>query len=126
MVNIIRYNGQNVYTHSANRVTRKHLEKSSEQPGRILDAYFFQLGPDRTVERVDFERKKVQRNKIGLLVDVGRGTRFSGQASVAIAGLDRITRFLYDTQSLGDLSTLKDRTIKQYYSGIELLGIGIR
>jgi len=59
------------------------------------------------------------------MVDVK--SQFGGQASVAIAGLDRITQFLYDTESIGkDLSALRGRKVTEYNTGIELLGIGVR
>ena len=120
----LQYQGQNVYTNSINRVTEENLQKARQSEGRILDAYFFQIGPDRIVERVEFDREKIEASRVGLMVDVK--SQDGSQASVAIAGLDRITQFLYDTASLGkDLSTLKRREVTEYNAGIELLGIGI-
>lgn len=44
---------------------------------------------------------------------------------VAVAGLVRVTHFLYDTNSLGDLSHLKGRTVTAYSRGFKLTGIGV-
>ncbi len=121
----LQYDGENVYTQSTNRVTPTELAGARTGVGSILDAYFFQIGPDRIVERVEFDRSRVEAQQVGLMVDVK--SQFGGQASVAVAGLDRITQFLYDTASLGkDLSTLKGREVTEYNAGLQLLGIGVK
>ncbi|MDP3917089.1 MAG: hypothetical protein Q8Q42_02260 [Nanoarchaeota archaeon] len=121
----LQYNGENVYTHSTNRVTPTELARARTGVGSILDAYFFQIGPDRSVERVEFDRSRIEAQQVGLMVDVK--SQFGGQASVAVAGLDRITQFLYDTASAEkDLSALKGREVTEYNAGMKLLGIGIR
>lgn len=124
-MNTLQYNGENVYTHSTNRVAPTELARARTGVGSILDAYFFQIGPDRIVEKVEFDRSRIEAQQVGLMVDVK--SQFGGQASVAVAGLDRITQFLYDTASVGkDLSTLKGREVTEYKAGMQLLGIGIK
>ena len=120
---MLQYQGQNVYTSSLNLATLQDLEKAKTGLGRVCDAYFFQLSSDRVVERVNFNKARVDAQKVGLMVEVK--SQFGGQASVAIAGLDRIIQFLYDTASVGNLSVLKDRTVTEYTKGMQLLGIGI-
>lgn len=121
----LQYNGQNVYTYSTKRFTQEDLQRAKTGLGTIVDAYFFQIGLDRVVERVDFDRAKIEAQLVGLMVDVK--SQFEGQASVAIAGLDRITQFLCDTASIGkDLSVLKGRKVTEYNAGRQLLGIGVK
>jgi len=123
-MDVLRYNGQNVYTHSTNECTKSDLSSARIGRGVILGAYFFQIGPDRIVEKMEFDKNKVEGQRSGLMVDVK--SQFGGQASVAIAGLDRIVSFLCDTASLGkDLSVLKDSKVTEYASGMQLLGIGV-
>lgn len=120
----LNYQGQRVYTHSTNRAIVKDLQRARTGLGTILDAYFFKIGPDRTTERAEFDRAQIEAQKVGLMVDVK--SESGGQASVAIAGLDRITEFFYDTGSLGkDLSVLKGRKVTEYNTGPQILGIGV-
>ena len=122
---ILQHNGQNVYTYSSKRNTQADLQRAETELGTIVDAYFFQIGPNRTVERVDFDRTKIEAEQVGLMVDVK--SQSGGQASVSIASLDRITQFLYDTASIGkDLSVLKGRKVTEYNAGRQLLGISVK
>ena len=130
-MDVIQYNGQNVYTHSTRGTTEIHLRGAHIEIGKIVDAYIFQLERDgggmRKDRRADFDKTEVAEERMGLMVDVESN---GAQAGVAIAGLDRITQFLCDTQTLGkDLSVLKGRKVTAYYNpvgmGNRLLGIGI-
>lgn len=117
------YNGRKIYTSSHNEATVADLEKAKLGFGVIEDAYFFRLTPGRFVERVEFDIGAVERQNSGLMVNV-RGRL--GVASVSIAGLERITGFLVDSNAFGkDLSTLKGRPVLEFYRGISLLGIGL-
>lgn len=121
---VIQYNGKNVYTNSLNRVTEKELNKAKVEIGTIAAVYFFQLSPDRFTERVDFDEQKIKRQQSGLNVDVNL-PRW-GTASVSIAGLDGIVKFLCDSACLGkDLSVLTGRKVNTYNSGMQLLGIEV-
>ena len=120
---IIQYKGENVYTSSINEAKIYDLMKAKTNTGEILDAYFFKLNTGRKVEKIEFDKTKIEKEESGLLVDVKNKC---GQASVSIIGLDRITQFLYDSSSLGNLSSLKGKEVKEYNNGIRLLGISIK
>ena len=120
---IINHNGQKVYTHSANRASKKDLAAATIDEGIILDAYFFTIDGDRLVNRVDFDRRRVESGKSGLMIDVKHSGW--GQSSVAIAGLGRVTQFLYDTRAMGELSSLKGMFVTTYSNGIATTGIGV-
>ena len=119
----IRYQGQNVYTSAQNVVKPQELESATVRPGRIVDAYLFQLTSDRLVGRTPFNRELVEKFNQGLYVEVK--VKNFGEASVAIAGLDRILEFLEETESMGELTSLKGREVKTYSSGMQLLGIAV-
>ena len=119
---VIEYNGKRVYTNLLNSATKEDLKKAKTENGSITDVYFFQLTGDRLVERIDFDRKKIENLNSGLHVEVNLSGW--GVASVSIAGLDNIVKFLCDATSLGkDLSVLSGRKVKTYSSGMQLLGI---
>ena len=121
----LKYKGTNIYTQANKAVTTQALTRAEVGIGTICDAYLFSIGPERQVKRAAFDRAKIEACKIGLMVDVQ--SQIAGKASVAIAGLDSITQFLYDTAVIGrDLSTLKGREVTEYYAGPMLLGIGIK
>jgi len=119
----INYNGQRVYTHSANRASKKDLEAATTGEGIIVDVYFFTVDGDRLVNKVDFDRRRVESGQSGLMIDVKHSSW--GQSSVAIAGLGRVTQFLYDTKTIGNLSNLKGREVTTYSNGMVLTGIGV-
>ena len=119
----IEYNGQRVYTQANITVQDRNLMDAKVGTGVVLDAYFFEITGDRLVEKIGFDRQKVKDENSGLMIDVK--SQFGGQASVSIAGLERVTSFLYDTGSLGDLSVLKGKKFTEYARGLCLLGIGV-
>ncbi|MDO8656040.1 MAG: hypothetical protein Q7K45_02270 [Nanoarchaeota archaeon] len=117
----IRYNGRNVYTPS--ETTKIDLENSQIRTEYIEDAYFSTTDKDRMVNKVDFNRQKIDADQSGLIARVNGRT---GSSSVSIVGLDRIVGFMVDSECLGrDLSTLKGKPVITYSRGVYLLGISI-
>ncbi len=122
-MDILQYGGQKVYTSSRNEATVADLAGTETIVGRITDAYFFKLTLDRDVEKTKFDRKAIEKVNSGLMIEVGKK---NNQASISIAGLERITEFLCDSEAIGDLSTLKGRKVMEYNRGIRLLGISLQ
>lgn len=119
-----RYNGQNVYTPSNQGITRRDLSGAKREEAQIEDAYFFTVDEDRQVHRAGFNRKEVEANRSGLMVDVNNN---GVCASLAISGLDRIVDFMDDAGVFGkDLAELKGRPVTTYNrGGISLIGISL-
>ncbi|MBR9691684.1 hypothetical protein GOV06_02765 [Candidatus Woesearchaeota archaeon] len=117
------FNNQRVYTPSNRDITEADLANAKSQEATIADAYFFQIGPGRVVERIKCDRQKIDSEQSGLYVEISEsGTH----ASLPIAGLERIASFLCDTGTLGeDLSVLKGREVTAYGDSIQIYGIGI-
>lgn len=112
----IKYNGENVYTQSSRNVRKEDLVGAIKREGSISEAYFFELYRDdksgfRHAKRVGFDRAKIKTEKSGLCVVVQNPF---GDASLYIAGLDRIVGFLCDSEALGDLSVLKGKKVTIY------------
>ncbi|MEK6908823.1 MAG: hypothetical protein AABX23_02100 [Nanoarchaeota archaeon] len=117
---VLEYQGRNVYTSSYLDIQVKDLDSSEATTGRIEDAYFFELGMNRSVQ-IEFNRKKVENGSSGLMIRV-KGTL--GTATVSIVGLQRIVDFMCDFDCIGkDLSTLKGREVRKYDSMRLLAGI---
>ena len=122
-MDILQYGGQKVYTSSHNKATVADLEGTETSVGRITDAYFFKLTPNKYIEKTKFDRKAIEKVNSGLMIEVEEK---NDEVSVSIAGLERITEFLYDSKAIGDLSTLKGRKVTKYNRGIRLLGISLQ
>jgi hypothetical protein len=120
----LQYKNQTVYTQSTDTTTVDDLDEARTGIGTILDAYFFQIDGDRMVQKIGFDKKKIEREQSGLMVEVKH--KSCGQASVSIAGLDRIVSLLCETGALGDLPALKGRKVTIYERGIKLIGIGLK
>lgn len=118
---VLKYQGRNVYTQSNTEVRTSDLASAEVKPGQIIEGYFFEVDEDRKVHKTGFDRRKVDNNSSGLMVDIN--IRSGGQAGVSIAGLQEIVEFMGDFDCMGkDLSTLKGRKVDTYNRGMHLLG----
>ena len=119
----LRYDGQNVYTNSTNRVTVPDLKRAKVEPAKIREVSFYDIDTPNMV-KTDFNKNRILKEKSGLYVLVNFESY--GTAGVLIAGLDRICSFLADIQSLGsDLSVLEGRGVTSYNKEKKLIGIGV-
>src|SRR3989344_1040233 len=114
-MNTINYNNQKVYTHSTRDTTPSDLAKSTPTDGEIRGAYFFTVDGNQNIHRTEFNKNKVRANTSGLMVDVKFDELLN--ASVAIAGLERITSFLCDTGALGNVSILPGVKGRKCFNG---------
>lgn len=112
---------QIVYIQSCGR--DGHIKRTKPTTVPIIDAYFFTLSPERDIVKEDFDKNKVSKADMGLMIDVKAPF---GEAGLSISGLDEIVSFLVNTGTLGkDLSVLQGREVTAYLLGKSLYGIGI-
>src|SRR3989344_8467431 len=102
---VIKYQGRNVYTSSNSETTQRDLASSEARTVVVEDAYFFELDGERMPRKIDFDRDKIDKLNSGLNVEVKEGSEIG---AVSIVGLERIVSFMCDLGCIGkDLSTLK-------------------
>ncbi|TAL51486.1 MAG: hypothetical protein EPN86_06570 [Nanoarchaeota archaeon] len=103
--------------------TDRHIKRTKATTAPVTDAYFFTLSPERDIVKEDFDKSKVSKADMGLMIEVS--VPF-GEAGLSIAGQEDIVSFLVNTGTLGkDLSVLQGREVTAYVLGKSLYGIGI-
>ena len=114
-------NGERVYqTPSSPETPVVDLSTCERVPYKIFDAYFSaKKNPEEEV-RVPFNLQKARDNKQVLALRLGTTNWFN------IQSVDSIVDFLSETESMGDLESLKGKDVSLYVSGgISMAGIGI-
>ena len=119
-----RYDAGNVrfyQTPSSPETPKIDLGRCEKIPYKIFDAYFAAKENPETEIKVPFNLQKVKDNKSVLTLRLCTTNWFN------IQSVDSIVDFLSETESMGDLNSLKGKDVNLYVSGgISIAGIGVQ
>jgi hypothetical protein len=124
-----KYNGMNIYRNEFFKESKQDLDTTVQYTVEITDAYFFQVISDKskimdTINKVGFNKNSFKYGLTRLRVHL-KNPRTRAKSIIAIQGLDEITQFLYETESLGDLTKCKGTTAIKYDATSSGTSLGI-